>query len=63
MVTVMNAIAKPVAAFIHLPRLTFPRLFSAERGRKQATIDLIHSSSHLLRDIGATEDHFSGRHR
>ena len=59
----MIAIAKPVAAAFRLPRLRFPRLFSADQRRKQATIDLIHSSAHLLRDIGATEENFSDRHR
>jgi len=48
----MIAIAKPVAAAIHLPRWILPRL---ARRRRQATIDLIHSSPHLLRDIGVTE--------
>ncbi|WP_332685992.1 hypothetical protein [Devosia sp.] len=52
----MIAIAKPVAAAFHLPRLSFLRPFSANQRRKQATIDLIHASPHLLRDIGATED-------
>ena len=56
MVIAMNAIAKPIIAAIHLPRWTFPRLFSTDGRRKQATIDLIHASPHLLRDIGATED-------
>ena len=55
----MNAIAKPVAAAIHLPRLNFARLFGSERRRKQATIDLIHASPHLLRDIGATVDNIA----
>lgn len=51
----MTAIAKPVAHSFHLPRIAFPRLsFSAAR-RKRATIDLIHSSPHLLRDIGVAE--------
>ena len=59
----MIAITKPVVAAFHLPRLSFPRLFSVERRRKQATIDLIHASPHLLRDIGATEDRFSERHQ
>lgn len=52
----MIAITKPVSAAFHLPRLGLSRLFGAERRRRQATIDLIHSSPHLLRDIGATED-------
>ncbi|MGB3338686.1 MAG: hypothetical protein WBA73_16045 [Devosia sp.] len=59
----MIAIAKPVVTSFHLPRWVFPRLLSGANRRKQATIDLIHSSPHLLRDIGATEDHFSERHR
>lgn len=57
----MTAIANSITAAIHLPRWAFPRLPSIEQRRKQATIDLIHSSPHLLRDIGATEDHFSER--
>jgi hypothetical protein len=60
MVIAMIAIAKPIATTFHLPNWVFPRLVSAERRRKQTTIDLIHSSPHLLRDIGATADHFDG---
>jgi hypothetical protein len=60
MVIAMIAIAKPVATAFHLPRLKLPRLFRADRRRKQATIDLIHASPHLLRDIGATEHIVSG---
>jgi len=59
----MIAIAKPVTSAFRLPHWVFPRLSATQRRRKQATIDLIHSSQHLLRDIGATEDHFSGRGR
>jgi len=59
----MIAIAKPVTSAFHLPRWVFPRLSATQRRRRQATIDLIHSSPHLLRDIGATEDRFSGRGR
>ena len=59
----MTAIANTLATAIHLPRLSFPRLFSADRRRKQATVDLIHSSPHLLRDIGATENNLDERHR
>ena len=59
----MIAITKPVATAFHLPRLSLSRLFGIERRRRQATVDLIHSSPHLLRDIGATEDLFSDRHR
>ena len=59
----MNAIARPLIAAFHLPRWSAPLPFSAARRRRQATLDLIHSSPHLLRDIGATEDQFSERHR
>ena len=62
-VTAMSTIAKPIAAAFHLPppRLRFLRLFSADQRRRQATIDLIQASPHLLRDIGATEDRFAER--
>jgi hypothetical protein len=63
MVIAMIAITKPLSTSFHLPRWAFARLWSTERRRKQATADLIHSSPHLLRDIGATEDHFSERYR
>ena len=63
MVIAMIAITKPIATAIHLPHWAFPRFSSTERRRKQATVDLIHSSPHLLRDIGATEDSFSDRYR
>ena len=59
----MTAIANTLTTAIHLPRLSFPRLFSAERRRRQTTMDLIHSSPHLLRDIGATENNLDERHR
>jgi uncharacterized protein YjiS (DUF1127 family) len=63
MVIAMIAIAKPIANVIHLPGLRLPRLFGAARRRRQATIDLIHASPHLLRDIGATEDNVGGHRR
>ena len=50
----MIAIAKPVATAFRLPRWALPRLFTTTR-RRRATIDLIHSSPHLLRDIGLGE--------
>ncbi|QQR35720.1 hypothetical protein JI749_15430 [Devosia oryziradicis] len=56
----MIAIAKPVSALFHLTRWVMPRLVNVERQRRQTTVDLIHSSPHLLRDIGATADHFDG---
>lgn len=51
----MNTIAKPALAVFHLPSWLFLRQVNAKRRRKQATIDLIHSSPHLLRDIGADQ--------
>lgn len=59
----MNAIARPLIAAFHLPRWGAPLPFSAARRRRQATIDLIHSSPHLLRDIGATDHIISNRRR
>jgi hypothetical protein len=63
MVTAMIAIAKPLATAIHLPRWVFPRLWHTERHRKQATVDLIHSSPHLLRDIGVDAGNMRSPHR
>lgn len=59
----MIAIAKPFTAALHLPRWTLPRISGATRRRRQATIDLIHSSPHLLRDIGVSQDRLAGRNR
>lgn len=59
----MIAVAKPIATVFHLPSWVFPRLIGREHQRRQTTIDLIHSSPHLLRDIGATADHFNERYR
>ena len=56
MVIAMTVIAKPFAAAVHLFHWPFSHLSSADRRRRQATIDLINASPHLLRDIGATED-------
>ena len=61
MVVAMIAIAKPISTAFHQPRWVFPRLWGSERRRKQATVDLIHASPHLLRDIGATEGNLDGR--
>jgi uncharacterized protein YjiS (DUF1127 family) len=55
MVNAMNSFAKSVMPIIRLPRWTFPRLFRAAPRRRRATIDLIHASPHLLRDIGLAE--------
>ena len=62
MVVAMIAIAKPISTAFHQPRWVFPRLWGSEHRRKQATVDLIHASPHLLRDIGATEDRFGERY-
>lgn len=53
----MIAATKPGARAIRLPRWDISRLFGTARRRRQATIDLIHSSPHLLRDIGLAEGH------
>jgi uncharacterized protein YjiS (DUF1127 family) len=63
MVIAMIAIAKPFSAAVHLPRWVFPRLSGGERRRKRATVDLIHSSPHLLRDIGVAEGNVSSPNR
>ena len=63
MVIAMIAIAKPFSAAIHLPRWVFPRLSGGERRRKRATVDLIHSSPHLLRDIGLAEGNVGSPNR
>lgn len=55
----MIAIAKPIATVFHLPSWLLPRLASPERQRRQTTIDLIHSSPHLLRDIGVGDGQIS----
>lgn len=59
----MNAIARPLIAAFHLPRWSAPHLFGVARRRRQATIDLIHASPHLLRDIGVTDHNIIGRGR
>ena len=59
----MNAIARPLIAAFHLPRWSAPLPFSAARRRRQATLDLIHSSPHLLRDIGVSEGNDGRRQR
>jgi len=65
MITLFRTSAAP---FTRPPGLV-SQLFDALRNRalarrrRQATVDLIHASPHLRRDIGATEDHFPGRGR
>lgn len=55
MVIVMTALTKSRTAPFRLPALHWPRFDTTERKRRQTTIDLIHSSPHLLRDIGASD--------
>lgn len=59
----MIAIAKPVATAIHLPRWLLPRFARIALRRRQTTIDLIHSSPHLLRDIGVGDGQIGPRDR
>jgi uncharacterized protein YjiS (DUF1127 family) len=59
MSSIAKAFAKP-ARTIHWPR--FNSLWIA-RKRRQTTVDLIHSSPHLLRDIGLTEGQIFQRRR
>lgn len=59
----MITIAKPVLIAIHLPRWALSLGSTSEHRRKQATIDLIHSSPHLLRDIGLVDGLFIPRNR
>lgn len=63
MVIAMIAIAKPISTVFHLPRWVLPRLWGTASRRKQSTIDLVHSSAHLLRDIGVGEGRRSPRDR
>lgn len=51
----MATLTKPMTSLFRLPRWALPRLVITERRRKQAMIDLVHASPHLLRDIGVTE--------
>jgi hypothetical protein len=63
MVIAMTTIAKPLAVFFQLPRISFSKLSGNNQRRRQTTIDLIHSSPYLKRDIGLLEEHFTLRHR
>lgn len=60
---VMSTIAKPFFAAFHFPRLALARKESSRRQRKRTTIDLIHASAHLRRDIGLTDDHVACKSR
>jgi uncharacterized protein YjiS (DUF1127 family) len=59
----MIAIAKPFAAMFRLPAIHLPRLNATRGRRKRATLDLIHASPHLLRDIGLAEGQIPSRGR
>jgi uncharacterized protein YjiS (DUF1127 family) len=59
----MTAIAKSFSSALHLPRWSLLHLWIDQRRRRQATIDLLHASPHLLRDIGATEGNLCERCR
>lgn len=56
-VTAMSSLATPFLTAIHLPHWHFPRPFGMAQRRRRATVDLIHASPHLLRDIGVSEGH------
>ncbi|WEK02852.1 MAG: hypothetical protein P0Y65_11585 [Candidatus Devosia phytovorans] len=51
----MTAITQSAECAITLPRWSVWRLFRIHSRRRRVTVDLIHSSPHLLRDIGAME--------
>jgi hypothetical protein len=55
-----NAI-RLLAFAIQLPKLKLLRLVGQSARRRRATLALLHSSPHLLRDIGALEEHFVRR--
>jgi len=65
MITLLRTSAGP---FIRLPGLVSQLIAALRhralaRRRRQTTIDLIHASPHLRRDIGLLEEHFSVRGR
>lgn len=51
------ALARPHATSIQLPEARRGNLSMISQRRRQATIDLIHSSAHLRRDIGFDNDY------
>ena len=57
----MSSIAKPIAKSFHLPEIHLPRWRWLARKRRRNTMDLIHSSPHLLRDIGLLEENYTRR--
>lgn len=58
----MSTMTKPMMHGFSLPHLRLPRL-NWQRRRRQTTIDLIHSSDYLKRDIGLLEEHVTRRQR
>jgi uncharacterized protein YjiS (DUF1127 family) len=61
MVIIMTMATQLFAYFIRLPKLRIWHAFGQGARRRRATLDLIHSSRHLLRDIGAMEENFIDR--
>lgn len=64
--TIMSTTEDCAHRTIRLPRFNFWRvlgLFRLRNRRRQVTIDLIHSSPHLLRDIGAVDGRIVERGR
>ena len=63
----MITLAKPSNAPLSRLLARLPQLFGAlrlhavARRRRRATIDLIHASPHLLRDIGVRDDQMNER--
>lgn len=52
----IRALFKPHQASFQLPQARRGNLSLIERRRRQATIDLLHSSPHLRRDLGLSDD-------
>lgn len=63
MTTFAKTFSASITRPIHLPRWDFLRLFTTGQKRRRATVDLIHSSPHLLRDIGVEDGRFIERSR
>jgi uncharacterized protein YjiS (DUF1127 family) len=59
----MSSIAKSFATPPHTIRWPSLRWFWIARKRRQTTVDLIHSSPHLLRDIGLSDGQIPFRGR
>lgn len=59
----MHALSLPRLLSIRLPRWHWSKPPHPTRKQRQATIDLISASPHLLRDIGIYEGHCSRRGR